>query len=101
MPKLDLAIKSLKKDLEEVLNPNLLTEEKQMSSQIIGEKFFKLETKRHNRTCDNVATRSKLENETIGKYWININKERKPWDTLYKLRQLLKLRNRVTISVAH
>lgn len=60
-------------------------EEKQMTTALIEEKIKELERKRHTKIRDNVAACCRMENETIGKVWIQMNKERHPWDTITAL----------------
>jgi len=37
---------------------------------------------------DNLAARHRIEGETISKYWVQVNKEKRPWDTLFALWKL-------------
>jgi len=73
-------IKSSKELLKEVLNDknDKLIEEVQATATAIEERIHQLETLRHTQIQDNLAVRSWLENETIGKFWIQNNKEKTP-----------------------
>lgn len=87
IPKLDKKIANEEKRLKTALNKEgVNTEEKQMIAALIEEKIKELELQRHTKIRDNIGARARLD-ETIGKYWININKERRPRDTILALKK--------------
>ena len=87
-PKLDAKIKSSKEQLKGVLNDENVrpVEEVQATAAAIEEKIRQLETLCHTQVQNNLAVRSRLESETIGKFWIQNNKEKTPRDTVQRLR---------------
>ena len=88
-PKMDAQITNLKKDLRTTLNNTQDTlEEIQAKAAHVEERIKQLETLRHKKIRDNLAAKCRLENETISKLWVNMNKERRPRDTITTLRVL-------------
>ena len=86
-PKLDMKIKRLKEHLQIILNTaDLLDDEVQMNIFLTEEHIRQLASTKHTQTRENVATRARIESETIGKYWVRSNKTLKPRDTLSRLR---------------
>ena len=63
------------------------TEEKKIQLAHLTEALMSLEKSRHAKARSSVATRNRLEGETICKYWTSINKESKPCDVIYSLRE--------------
>ena len=86
-PRLDAKINLSKEQLKGVLNGQEDTpiEEIQAIAAAIKEKIHQLESLRHTKIQDNLAAKSRLENETIGKFWIQMNKEKAPQDTIQML----------------
>ena len=86
VPKLDGHIKKSKDQMDQILNDSTIQlEEKQALAAIIEEKIRDLEMRRHTKVRDNLAAKNAIESETLSKYWIQINKEKKPRDTIEKL----------------
>ena len=86
-PKLDSYITKFKEQKDQILNDSMISlEEKQALATIIEEKIKDLERKRHTKVRDNLATKNAIEGETLSKYWIQINKEKRPRDTMEQLR---------------
>ena len=89
-PKLDARIETSKEQLKTVLNSQgqLPLDEIQATAAAIEERIRQLEILRHTKVRDNLAARSKLENETVSKFWIQMNEERAPRNTIQLLRKL-------------
>ena len=86
-PKMDIRILNLKKDLHSTLNNSEdSTTDIQAKAAYIEERIKQLELIRHTKIRDNLATRGRLESETLSKSWINANKEGRPRDTIQALR---------------
>ncbi|PPQ81141.1 hypothetical protein CVT26_011105, partial [Gymnopilus dilepis] len=86
--KLDTEIKSLNSKLSMVLNDDTMElGEKQIAADTLEELIVQRERIKHMKIRDNIATRSRLEGETISKFWIQINKENTPRDTITMLRK--------------
>jgi hypothetical protein len=86
-PKMDVRISNLKKDLHSILNnPEDSTVEIQTKAAYVEERIKQLELMRHTKIRDNLAAKSRMENETLSKSWINANKEGCPRDTIQALR---------------
>lgn len=90
LPKLDREIESLEADLQRTLNDPepIATEERLLQAAILEERIKKLHALRHDRIRLAVATRNRVEGETVSKYWTAINKDQKPRDVIYALFQL-------------
>ncbi|KAJ2914103.1 hypothetical protein MD484_g6325, partial [Candolleomyces efflorescens] len=87
MPKLQSKIKKLNAKLTDTLNdPNTNDLNKAIEAAKLEAEIKDTETLRHNNLRMSIQTKFHLENETIGKVWIQANKERKPWDTMWGLR---------------
>jgi len=86
-PIMDKKIADEKKQLETTMNERLPENERQLIIAQIEERIKQLETDRHMKIRDNIATKSRIEMETIGKYWIRQNKDHTPRDTIKSLRK--------------
>ncbi|KAF5338264.1 hypothetical protein D9611_014618 [Ephemerocybe angulata] len=83
IPRTKAKIKSLKDDLKAVLNDTTVPDRQRSArAQTIETSMNKLEADFHNNKRENAHTKAILENETIGKYWIQSNKEKLPRDTM-------------------
>ncbi|KAH6909603.1 Endonuclease/exonuclease/phosphatase, partial [Coprinopsis sp. MPI-PUGE-AT-0042] len=87
VPQSQAKIEELADLLTDIENDTSMGEaERAAQAALIYETIKELETKRlHN---DRIKSRTKfsLEHETVGKYWINLSKEKRPRDTIYGLR---------------
>ena len=89
-PKLENAIKSLRKELENKADaPNLTADEIQDQSTIITERINALEKKRRDEARLLSSARNKLEGETMSKHWVRSAREAAPRDTIRALRNPL------------
>ncbi|KAF5387685.1 hypothetical protein D9615_000029 [Tricholomella constricta] len=85
--KLDKQIEETKISLDQTRDDaNTPPEERQVTAAILDEKLKALEKMRHAKIRDNIATKCRLENETISRHWIQMNKEKHPRDTIAALR---------------
>ena len=89
-PKLENAIKSLQKELEDKANtPGLTADEIQEQSGLLAERIEALEKKRRDGARLLGSARNRLEGETMTKYWARSAKESTPRDTIRALRNPL------------
>ena len=89
-PKLENAIKSLQKELENKANePGLTSEEIELQALLITERIDALEKKRKDGMRLLSSARNRLEGETISKYWVRSAKECTPRNTIRALRNPL------------
>jgi ribonuclease HI/exonuclease III len=89
-PKLENAINSLQRELENKANtPNLAEDEIQMQSMIIAERIEALEKKRKDAAKLLSSARNRLEGETLSKHWVRSAKECTPRDTIRALKNPL------------
>ncbi|THH18572.1 hypothetical protein EUX98_g8936 [Antrodiella citrinella] len=78
----------LETEVRRVNGNSLLSEEERLAKAgPLQEKLTQLAQKRHRKKCLDVATRNKLEGETISKYWSQINKDKKPRDVIFALKK--------------
>ena len=88
-PKMESNIKKNKLWLRQVLNEkDTPEEERQIIAVILQDKIHRMEAQCHMKIRDNLAARHRIEGETISKYWVQVNKEKRPRDTLFALRKL-------------
>ncbi|KAF5382437.1 hypothetical protein D9615_002719 [Tricholomella constricta] len=88
MPKIQKTINNLGKDRDELVNnAEINDEEKRTTTALLDERITQLEKIRHNRARDNLATKCRLENETNSKFWYQLNKPKKPRDTIAALKK--------------
>ncbi|RXW11242.1 hypothetical protein EST38_g14613, partial [Candolleomyces aberdarensis] len=86
-PKIQNKINELRTELSETLNNHNINDlNRALKATKLEEEIRQTETKRHNQLRLAIHTKYHLENETIGKTWIQANKEKKPRDTLWGLR---------------
>ncbi|KAH6911108.1 hypothetical protein BKA70DRAFT_1220156 [Coprinopsis sp. MPI-PUGE-AT-0042] len=86
MPKTDARLAELGKTKDEILNDTGIPDgEKLLRTTNIDAESKELEQKRMHTNKAKSTTRFLLENETVGKYWIGLNKDKKPRDTIYGL----------------
>ena len=82
-PKLENAIRSLQKELEDKANtPGLTADEIQEQSGLLAERIEALEKKRRDGARLLGSARNRLEGETMTKYWARSAKESTPRDTI-------------------
>ncbi|KAF5381553.1 hypothetical protein D9615_005523 [Tricholomella constricta] len=87
MPRIQKTINNLEKDRDDILNNTGIDDsEKRTTAALLDERITQLEKVRHNRARDNLATKCRLENETNSKFWYQLNKAKKPRDTIAALR---------------
>ncbi|THG95430.1 hypothetical protein EW026_g6221 [Hermanssonia centrifuga] len=90
---LDIEIAANKKLLANIQNEhpspgNEITDEnKAMNMKVTQDRLRELESKKHKRIRQSVAAHDRLKGKTINKYWININKAKKPRDIIYSLKR--------------
>ena len=94
-PRMENAIKSLQKELEDKADtPGLTEEEIQEHTIILRERIEALEKKRKDEARLLSYTRNRLEGETMSKHWVRSAKENSPRDTIRALRNPLEDENR-------
>ena len=82
-PRLENAIRSLRKELENKADtPDLTVDEIQEQSTIITERINALEKKRRDEARLLSSARNRLEGETMSKHWVRSAKEAAPQDTI-------------------
>lgn len=87
-PKLIQKIIQLEGQLDCTLNDNNINyKEKIFSAALLQERIIKLQKQRYNIKNANSKTQNYLYGETISKYWINLNKSKRPRDIIYKLKE--------------
>ena len=90
-PRIENAIRSLQKELENKANETDLTEDDiQEQSGLITERIEALEKKRRDGAKLLSSARNRLEGETMSKHWVRSAKESTPRDTIGALRNPLK-----------
>jgi hypothetical protein len=88
IPKVTKCILDLEKDVDRVQMDMKRTEHECMKeSAILNNKIQDIETSRHAKARDTMATLNWVEGEVISHSWIQQNKEIKPRDMLYALRK--------------
>jgi hypothetical protein len=88
VPKMELKKRNLENALERVNNDgSLQDDEKIKASAEITTKIANLEKSRHLKVRTAVATRNRIEGETVCAHWCRSNKEAKPRDMIYALRK--------------
>ncbi|RXW13780.1 hypothetical protein EST38_g12074 [Candolleomyces aberdarensis] len=86
-PKIRAKIDCLRNKLNDTLNETTTDDlTKSIEAAKLEEEIKTTETQRHNQLRLSIHTKYFLENETIGKVWIQANKEKKPRDTLWGLK---------------
>ena len=94
-PKLDSAIKSLQKELENKADePGLTADEIHLQSSLLTERIDALEKKRREGAKKLGSARNRLEGETLSKHWVRSAKENTPRDTIRALRNPLRVQAR-------
>ena len=89
-PRLENAIKSLQKELENKADaPDLTADEVQEQSMLITERINALEKKRRDEARLLSSARNRLEGETMSKHWVRSAREAAPRDTIRALRNPL------------
>lgn len=83
-PKIIRDIATLRKDLHAVDGSQ--DPSRRITARMIADKIADLEKKKHNKIRDLGRVKNRLEGETNSRYWMQINKELKPRDTIYSLR---------------
>ncbi|KAK0441752.1 Endonuclease/exonuclease/phosphatase, partial [Desarmillaria tabescens] len=79
VPKLTQKIMQLEGQLDRTLNDkNLDNEEKTLSAALIQERIIELQKQKYNTKNMKSKVKNHLYGETISKYWINLNKTKKP-----------------------
>ncbi|PPR02140.1 hypothetical protein CVT24_011391 [Panaeolus cyanescens] len=68
---------------------------------VIEEELSALYTQKHNMIRNNVMTKYWIESETIGKTWINANKEVRPKETIYRLKRPTNLQTSAGTQIEH
>ncbi|KAH6914279.1 Endonuclease/exonuclease/phosphatase, partial [Coprinopsis sp. MPI-PUGE-AT-0042] len=87
MPETRVRLEGLADLLIDVENdPIMKEEEKAAQSSMIYQTIKELETEHFHNDRLKSRTKFKLEHETIGKYWVNMSKEKRPRDTIYGLK---------------
>ncbi|KAF5344330.1 hypothetical protein D9758_013248 [Tetrapyrgos nigripes] len=88
IPKTLLKIQKLEKERDEIANdPNVSEEDRQKNLHAIATKLVHVKRERHEKLRLSVATRDRIEGETISRYWIQVNKEQKPRELIYALQK--------------
>ncbi|KAH6914282.1 Endonuclease/exonuclease/phosphatase [Coprinopsis sp. MPI-PUGE-AT-0042] len=86
MPTTEARLEELRETKEQTLNDRgIRDEEKLFRTTVIDAESKDLEQKRMHANKMKSTTRFLLENETVGKYWIELNKDKRPRDTIYGL----------------
>ena len=89
-PKIQNAIKTLQKGLDETTNSTQIPEDEvALQTRLIKERIDALERKRRDTTRLLGAARSRLERETMSRHWVRSAKENNPRDTVRALRNPL------------
>ncbi|KDQ32106.1 hypothetical protein PLEOSDRAFT_154311 [Pleurotus ostreatus PC15] len=83
-PKILRDIEALKKDL--LATEGSQDESQDLTSRLIEEKIAVLEKRRHNKIRDLGKVRNRLEGETNSRYWMQTNKDLKPRDVIFALK---------------
>ncbi|KAF5378764.1 hypothetical protein D9615_006956 [Tricholomella constricta] len=84
--KLDRKIEECKSKIDITTNDtNSPRDELILTQAILEEELKQLESLRHTKTRDNLAAKCRIENETMSKHWIQMNKEKTPRDTIAAL----------------
>jgi hypothetical protein len=87
IPRITKTIQTKQKQLTNILdNPTLSLEQKQITSMELEEDIAKLEKTIYINKRMHIATRNRLEGETISKYWTQLNKTKTPRDTILMLK---------------
>ncbi|KAM6499941.1 Endonuclease/exonuclease/phosphatase, partial [Amanita muscaria] len=87
VPHLEKQIRQAQIELDSLLkNETTLEEERLLRAGILDEKIASMERDRVASARTSSQARNMLEGETIGKYWMNLNKSKAPRDTLKSLR---------------
>ncbi|THH14525.1 hypothetical protein EUX98_g9603 [Antrodiella citrinella] len=77
-----------KRKIRRVNGNSMLSEEERLAKAgVLQEKLTQLAQKRHKKRRLDVATRNKLEGETISKYWSQVNKDKKLRDVIFALKK--------------
>ena len=89
-PKLENAIKSLRKELKHKADmPNLMADEIQEQSKLITEQIEAFKKKRRDGVRLLYSARNRLEGKTMSKHWVRSARESTPHDTIRALRNPL------------
>ncbi|KDQ32524.1 hypothetical protein PLEOSDRAFT_153793 [Pleurotus ostreatus PC15] len=83
-PKIIREISTLRKDLQNIDGSEDPSEV--MTARLIAEKIADLEKRRHNKIRSLGRVKNRLEGETNSRYWMQINKELKPRDMKFSLK---------------
>ncbi|PPR01210.1 hypothetical protein CVT24_006120 [Panaeolus cyanescens] len=86
LTKIDQNIRDKERELKEVLNKEEDIELAKVKAATIEAELAKLNQIKHTKIRDNVQAKFNIVSETIGKEWINANKEHKSRDIIYKLK---------------
>ncbi len=68
-------------------NDNINHEEKTLSAALLQEHIIELQKQRYNTKNTKSKVQNHLHDKTISKYWINLNKSRRPRDIIYELKE--------------
>ena len=88
IPKIVKSIILLKQEHQQIINDQTLTDlERMTKAGPVQDKITQLEQKRFQKAKNTTKMHFALEGETISKYWLNLNKEKKQRDPIFSLRK--------------